>query len=822
MISLDAKRISALSLALIALTDISIILNVPVLRQVLGFAMLTFLPGFLLIHIVRVSANRLEKILYAVGFSVSFLLLVPLVMNFVYPSIGISQPISLLPLAATFSLILAVLTIVGYTKGAFDFQMTAAELAKQIDVVLSPPVLGAALIVVLGILGGLFIRYDMDSLFSLLSTVSIVIIFLLVVGRRVPTRFYPLYIVAIALAFQYSRTLASPNLIAGGDINYELYFADVVRAAGFWNPSYAIADIAHSDYFGMLSVVFLPNVYSLFLNLDTVIVYGLIYPFIFAFVPLGLYHIYRTHISAAPPKNNDTAAFLAAFLFMAFFGFFLQLPREQIAELFLILTLLVIMSTSLQEPKKGALFVVFASSTVVSHYATSYLFLLYLFVLWSGSALLRIVHHQREGGRPAVTAWMVAFATFVALGWYMSTSGGAAFNVLLQVGSHTYTTFTSAFFSTSNDAYVTNGLGGGISGLPFTHALARYWGIAIEGLLMLGLFLMTWRRKTLKINSQFLLLALTSLFLLLILVAVPAVGSIVLGWRGFALALLFLAPCCIFAIGAIVDRGSRWMRANEDLAVKLKGAAMIVVIVPFFLFNYNFIFEITEHPANFAFIPSQGRNGRVIEYSDSESWSYLVVSPVPDQSVYAAQWISGLLGQSQIYADGLRLTDLIAYGHVSPDSANMITFSNLNQSLPENSYAYFGAANVQQDSLALKDPNGNIIFQNLSTSPTLTAGNKIYSNGLAEFYYVQPPTAPTPSPHSPSLPATPIQAPTNLSCCTAPSTPAPPPSQANPWCSKERICQPSGQVGTTTITSCYDIVSVRTTCQYERPDYALN
>jgi len=812
MISLDPKRISALSLSLIALTDISIILNVPVLRQVLGFTTLTLLPGFLLIQIVRVSANRLEKILYAVGLSVSFVLFVPLMMNFVYPRIGISQPISLLPLAATFSLILAVLTIVGYKKGALDFQITAAELAKQIDVMQSPPVLGAALIVALGILGGLFIRYDMNSLFSLLSTVSIVIIFLLVVGRRVPARFYPLYIVAIALAFQYSRTLASPNLIAGGDINYELYFADVVRAVGFWNPSYTIVDIAHSDYFGMLSVVFLPNVYSLFCNVDTVLVYELIYPVIFAFVPLGLYYMYRTNISTAPPKSNETSAFLAAFLFMAFFGFFLQLPREQIAELFLIVALLVILGTSLQGSKKGALFIVFTGSMIVSHYATSYLFLLFLFVLWFGPALVRMVKHQQKEGRPAVSAWMVAFASFIAVGWYMGTSGGAALNVLLQLGSHTYTTFTSAFFSTSNDAYVTNGLGGGVSGLPFTHTLARYWGIVVEVLLIIGLLLLIWRRKTLKVNSQFLLLSIASLFLLLILVAVPTVGSIVTGWRGFALALLFLAPCCIYAVEAIVERGSSWIRANEDLAAQLKGAALIAVIVPFFLFNYNFIFEITEHPANFAFIPSQGQNGRVIEYSDSESWSYLLVSPVPDQNVYAAQWISGLLGQSQIYADSSRLTDLIGYGHVSPDSANLITFSNLNQSLPENSYVYFGAANVQQDSLALKDANGNIVFQNLSTSPTLTAGNKIYSNGLAEFYYVQPPTAPTPSPHSPSPPATPSQAPTNLSCCTAPSTQASPPP-ANPWCSKEWICPAGRQVGTTTTDNCYDLFSVSATYQ---------
>lgn len=201
MITVDSRRTCALTLSLIALADISIIFNIPVLRQILGFILLTFVPGFLLIQIVLLTKNPLEKVLFLIGLSVSFLMFVPLVMNFVYPILGIPRPISLLPLAATFSLVLAGLSLFVYKKDAPHFQITASAFDELIDRVKSPPALGAALVIVLGILGGLFIRFDLDSLLSLFSMLSIaVVVILLVLSRRVPGRFYPLYIFAIALA----------------------------------------------------------------------------------------------------------------------------------------------------------------------------------------------------------------------------------------------------------------------------------------------------------------------------------------------------------------------------------------------------------------------------------------------------------------------------------------------------------------------------------------------------------------------------------------------------------------------------------------------
>jgi uncharacterized membrane protein len=51
----------------IAITDISFLFNIPVLRQITGFIFLTFLPGMLLIHLLKLyelkSAEKLFSLL---------------------------------------------------------------------------------------------------------------------------------------------------------------------------------------------------------------------------------------------------------------------------------------------------------------------------------------------------------------------------------------------------------------------------------------------------------------------------------------------------------------------------------------------------------------------------------------------------------------------------------------------------------------------------------------------------------------------------------------------------------------------------------------
>lgn len=715
-----------MALSLVAVADLSIILNIPVLRQVFGFVLLTFLPGFLLVQIVRLTKNPLEKAVFLVGLSVSFLMFVPLLMDLAYPPLGISDPISLFPLTTTLSVVLAGLSLVAYRTGAFDFEITACDLKTFVDTILSPPVMGAALLLVLGILGGLFMRFYSDSLFSLLLMVSIVAaVVLIVVSSRVPERYYPLYILVIAIALQYSRTLASPNLF-GADVHYELYLADLVKSSGYWDPSLTIQIGGASPYQAMLSVVVFPNVYSTLLGVDNVWVYELVTPFILAFVPLGLYQLYRTQI-----RRGNKSAFLGVFFFMSFFAFYYILPKQDIAELFFVLAVLLILGRYSQEFKRGALLIVFVSSLIVSHYSTTYIFLYYLGALLIGSTLLA-ARKRVEPAQPEVIAALTILSVVLALGWYTYVAGGAALGALSEFGSNTAAAFSTELFSTGNPQ-VASGLGIGVLGLPFTHALANYWVNATEVLITLGLVLFVWRRGTLKTDRKLLLLMLASFLLMVAAIAVPSVANGITTYRLYSIVLLFLAPCCVFGIEAIVDTASRWLRANQQLARKLKYVALIGVLVPYFLFNYGFIFEITEHPSNYAFLPSQQQSERALTYSSNASWSYLLYMPIPRESVNAITWLSSSMGRSPVYTDGDNVAELSGYGQIPPSVVN--AFAPWNVQLPlSNAYVYLGAASVQQGTLQLANTSSSAQVQ-ISSYPTLTAGDTIYSNGLAEVRY---------------------------------------------------------------------------------------
>lgn len=723
---LDSKRVFLLILLFIALTDLSIALDVPVLSQVLGFILLTFLPGFLLVEILRLTEDPLEKVLFMIGLSISFLMFVSLIINFVYPSLGISRPISFIPLIATFSAITVALSLLAHRNGALHAQVSWSTFRTSIERILTPPVIGAALIVVLGIFGALFVRFYSDSIFSLVSVATIAAAFiLLVTSRRVSERYYPLYIFAIALALFYSRILTSPNLY-GRDIFQELYLADLVKSLGFWNPS--LSNASASDYWAMLSVTFLPNVYSTLLNVDNVWVYDLVVPFIFAFVPVGLYRLWKTQL-----KFSNKFAFLSAFFFISYYDFVLLVPRQLVAEFFLVLILLLILSHDLRTPKKNAVLILFIGSLVVSHYGTSYIFLGYLAVLVAGSALIGAANRQ-EQRRSALSATFLALVFIVMFGWYLFASGGTAYAALANTGTHVVNTFGTDLFATP-ESTIAAGVGVGVLNLPFSHALYHYWLIAIEVFIVAGLVFVTWRRKALRINTPFLLLSFASLFLMLVAIALPSVAVAMNGDRLFGLALLFLAPYCIFGIEAIVATASSWMRANRDLVLKLTHAALIAVLVPYFLFSYGFIWEVTEHPSNYAFLPSLQQNEGVLTYSSNVSWSYMVPqTPIATQEVYAAKWLSSYIGPSPVYTDDLAKPEVQGYGNIPTQSLVTLTPMIATHSLT-NAYVYFGAANLQTGSVALRLPNNADEIVQYSSDPVLTAGNLVYSNGLAEVYY---------------------------------------------------------------------------------------
>jgi len=142
---MDIKRIKlALIILLLAATALAVQLNIPFLRQILGFLSLTIIPGLLIISLLKLDKIGLtERAVLSVGLSISFLMLYGLLINSVYPLFGYTTPLSTNSLLISFSVMLLILAAIAYLRdqSAFSLDWKKFRLDTREKVFLILPVL---------------------------------------------------------------------------------------------------------------------------------------------------------------------------------------------------------------------------------------------------------------------------------------------------------------------------------------------------------------------------------------------------------------------------------------------------------------------------------------------------------------------------------------------------------------------------------------------------------------------------------------------------------------------------------------------------------
>ena len=92
---------------------VTVFFDIPIARQVLGFFYLTFLPGFVILKLLKLDEfDWVETVLFSIGFSVAFLMLVGLFANEFVFALGFSELLSLLPLIIIFNAFVFVVGVV--------------------------------------------------------------------------------------------------------------------------------------------------------------------------------------------------------------------------------------------------------------------------------------------------------------------------------------------------------------------------------------------------------------------------------------------------------------------------------------------------------------------------------------------------------------------------------------------------------------------------------------------------------------------------------------------------------------------------------------
>src|SRR5208337_1305537 len=90
-----------------------------------------------------------------------------------------------------------------------------------------------------------------------------------------------------------------------------------------------------AQYNSVLSTAIFAPILSKIGNLDIAWLFKVVYPVLYSLVPVALYQLFRK-------QTSDIVAFLSSFYFVTVLTFsmeMLSLPRQEIAELFLVLVL---------------------------------------------------------------------------------------------------------------------------------------------------------------------------------------------------------------------------------------------------------------------------------------------------------------------------------------------------------------------------------------------------------------------------------------------------------------------------------------------------
>lgn len=689
---------NALVIALILQVTLilTIVLDIPFARQIIGFLYLTFVPGFAILRILKPKLSGLESTLFAVGLSLAFLMGIGLLLNTLGPLLGQWKPLNL-------DLILALTSFFVFTALLVRRKDTYKSLETFIDLKKSLPlILVLAAIVALSIAGGLTANYLSNAntyiTFIMLGSVAALILAVAIFRNHFSPSHYPVIIFGLALALLLNVTLFSQYLV-GFDI-----FAEYSLFSNTLNNQYWSSGV-ESSYNAMLSVTILPTTYSAVLGLNGTWLFKVIYPALLAFVPLGIFLLFRMKMS------REVAFFSVVFFIsnIAFFAVLGQLARQMIGEVFYVLLLLILFNDKLKETPKMVLFAVFSLGLIVSHYSLAYFFFASIAAVW----VVAVLWKRKV---KIVTGRMVILFGVMTFSWFIYVSSGAAYTSLLAAVDSVHSHLLFDFFDpASRGSQVLAAVGSSTGATSIWHSIGRIQFNIIEGLIIIG-FVAGFVRKKLKfLNDDFNVMIMCNLLVLGACVLLPNFAAIFTVSRFYQITLFFLAPLCI--LGGLATL--KFLTRNRVKRKYLMVTIAIIVLVPFFLFQTGFIYEVAKDDS--VSLPLSAYRLTPIQLAQN--------GVITGYDVSGANWLAKYENTSKpVYAD---TTSYLVFGYAN--LRNGVPLSpNLDAS--SGSYVYLNQYNIR-DGIVLQYTGGQT-FNLTQMSGALSSLNTVYSAGDCEIYAV--------------------------------------------------------------------------------------
>jgi len=738
-VSLSPAKWTVSIIVFVALTSIAILLDIPFLRQISGFIFLAFVPGFLVLSILKLNKLGLvEKIVLTVGLSISFVMIFGILLNSLLLALGYVKPLSTITLLASFGLASIILALVAYisnkgtTLSFLDLKLSTREKALLIVPAMFP------LLSIVG-LGLMNLTEDNALLFLLLSLIPAYIIFISFFNQKVPERVYPITIFLISISLVILYALRSNHLL-GADIHQLYYFYRLTLDNLHWSlvgPELVEASLITSLF---------PAIYQNFLNMAPELLYKLLFSVLFSITPLVVYVISNKYI-------GNLYGFLASFFFMSqfYFPWTAGIANTAIAILFFALVMMVLFQDDIRGVSRQLLLIVFMASSIVSHYTASFIFLAVLLLASIGRLIIsRFVYGKRVGSAPAgnpdieitppgaqtgntprsydadasqsstqsvlqlgidsgVTITIAVLFSVMAFFWYSQITV-AAFNIGVGVLHNTFTNFGHWFLLEARGPTVVAATGKGVdTAVQYLRLLVSWLTVAFIAIGVLTTLVkyksMLAIPKSGNIKPNFLKAKLgMDIFVMMIVCSAILVISVILPYvlkiysmeRTYYQLIVILSP--FFVLGGIFI--ARLLKVRPYLII-------LLVLIPFFLSTTGVLYEVMGQRVSVVLDPGHWHE---------RLWVY-------DQESHAAKWIvrHGEETVSKYAGPAMGLRVFVSQSGTHPTSVRDFT----------------------DEYKAGRRINGYIFLRNIdiATLETLTeypeifdGKNKIYTSGISEVY----------------------------------------------------------------------------------------
>ena len=711
--SLNDRNFFLLSIGLLISADVAILLNIPFLRQIIGFFFLTILPGLLILQILKLNKLELtERFVLSVGLSISFLMFFGLLINNLLLGFGYETPLSTIPLLISFNLAFIVLAIIGYkTNKDSIFSLPNLNLSTSEKAFLFAPILFPALSIF-----GMHVMNATDNnivLMSLLFLITIYVVFVCLFNHKFSKRLYPVVIFLICISLLLMYSLRS-NYIIGSDVHLEYYFFQATLDNLHWST------LGLGSVDCCLSISLLPSIYQTFLNINLEYIFKILYSLIFSISPLVIYLLSKKYI-------GNLYAFLASAFFMSQIQFLwtLSYARVNTGVLFFALAIMVLFHDGMSELYKKILFIVFISSLIVSYYSVSYITFFVLLLTWIGMQILSMMRARKKKlvspsedllplsleevsspNKRNITIISVILFFAILFYWYSQVTE-VPFKVGMCFLRETFRSFNEIFLLESRGAVTQSAFGetypdmGTPQKIEFVFTWLTILFIAIGVIFTiirfreLSISIPNLERS--KFEEEFLVISLVCCALIVADAAMPHISKYYGGTRTYFQATVILSM--FFIIGGVVV--AKYLKLRPYLVI-------LMVLLPYFLCTTGTMYQVFDVPKAIT-LNSPNSGGPPVIFS-----MYIY-----DQESYAAKWLGKHIGGTASVYTGSWARLLVSQAGIK--AYKIKSFIPYEQGEEIDGYIYLRYMDIV-DGLELKYPHG---FEDKG---------RIYNNGGSEIY----------------------------------------------------------------------------------------